>query len=283
MFFVVHRLPVVTWSSYCHHGNCHLVRHTGRSISTLTLPECLDLFVCVESFWTWGDCACPPYFPPTSLVVRIRPTGILSVGRRRRDRTPNLTFPFLFFISFSFSNFFFPRVCTFDLCCRSRAGSLLSTLWSSSNNRIEITGSGVSDRKNWSESLPFRKNKKFLLFFLFFFLSFPCLYFYMCGDACDGNHSVCFRLLPVELWLWIVSVRSWLPSAFCFLSPAACCMCQAKCRRKKKTNIFKIVHAFWRTDDWFFTRFSVADTFFVFFFLYFSCRELIQHGWGKCW
>ena len=39
---------------------------------------------------------------------------------------------------------------------------------------------------------------------IFSFSFFPCLYFYRCvylrgGDACDGNHSVCFRLLPVEL------------------------------------------------------------------------------------
>lgn len=237
MFFVVHRLPVVTWSSYCHHGNCHLVRHTSRSISTLTLPECLDLFVCVESFWTWGDCACPPYFPPTSLVVKIRPTGILSVGRRRRDRTPNLSFPFLFFISFSFSNFFFPRVCTFDLCCRSRAGSLLSTLWSSSNNRIEITGSGVSDRKNWSESLPFRKNKKFLLFF--FFLSFFPLPLFLYVWGCVWRKP--FGMFPIVA-SWTVTLNRLGPLlvAFRLLFPLSCCVLHvpSKMLKKKKDEYF---------------------------------------------
>ena len=219
----------------------------------------------MESFGTWGIarahltkpcccccccCCCPPSLPSHRTVPVVDRFGRRCVGLVSWASSSSWSDAELFlFVLFFFSSFFSSLVYVLCVCvcCRSRAGSLLSTLWSSSNNRIEITGSGVSDRKNWSESLPFRKKKR-----IFSFSFFPCLYFYVCifeggGDACDGNHSVCFRLFPVELWLWIVSVRSWLPSAFCFLVPVAGAAKRKMQKQKTREEIedLKIVHRFW--------------------------------------
>lgn len=236
------------------HDNQHMIRPQSSClfislrilVHVNVIPEYLDLFVAwkVTLEIARAHLTRPSPHSPGSRKIRPRRCVclVLSVGRRRRrDRTPNFSFCFIFFLRFSssFSSLVDVCVCVY---CRSRAGSLLSTLWSSSNNRIEITGSGVSDRKNWSESLPFRKNKKNFQFLLPFF---PCLYFYMCVPA--GGRGGGMRVtetiryvsdcLPVELWLWIVSVRSWLPSVFCFLVAPCCRCCQAQnAETKNKTT-----------------------------------------------
>jgi hypothetical protein len=43
------------------------------------------------------------------------------------------------------------------------------------------------------------KKKEFSVFLFSIVFIFMCVYLRAGGPACDGNHSVCFRLLPVEL------------------------------------------------------------------------------------